>query len=157
MVPSPAKSDRLWKHVAFTFAIALLVYVVAYKSIEHRRNRAGPWQVTFTRDTSGNPALIINQPGLAITNLQISFANESALATNLPQTIRFDQPHKVPFDLPLGKCIFMDTTFLPGTIVFKMYGHEIQLIPRVLTIDGKEIAWQSNTNVALAAHASRPQ
>jgi hypothetical protein len=149
------KSTGLIKHVTIAFIAALVLYAISYTWIEHRRNRAGPWEATFTRDSAGNPTLIINQPSLAITNLQISFANEPAPATNFPQTIRFDQPQKVPFDVPLGKCIFMDTTFLPGTIVFSMYGHEIQLILRVLTVDGKEIAWQSNTNIVLAAPVSR--
>jgi hypothetical protein len=38
----------------------------------------------------------------------------------------------------------MDTTFLPGTLAFNLLGHQIQLIPRVLTIDGKEMPWGSN-------------
>jgi hypothetical protein len=50
----------------------------------------------------------------------------------------------VPFDVPFGKCVFMDTTFLPGTLAFELFGHEIQLIPRVLTIDKQEQPWRSN-------------
>lgn len=142
------------KPVAIAFVAAVVLYAISYTWIEHRRNRLGPWEVTFTRDTAGSPVLIINQPALQITNVQISFANQAVPATNFPQIIRFDQPRKVPFEIPLGKCIFMDTTFLPGTIVFSIFGHEIQLIPRVLTIDGTQIAWQSNTNVALAAQPS---
>jgi hypothetical protein len=145
----------LLKHASIAFIAATVLYAISYSWIEHRRNRAGPWEVVFTRDKAGNPAVILNQPSLVITNLQISFAKEPVPETTFAQTIRFDQPHKVPFDVPLGKCVFMDTTFLPGTIVFNVYGHEIQLIPRVLTIDGKEIAWESNTNIVLSAAVPR--
>jgi len=34
-------------------------------------------------------------------------------------------------------------------VVFKMFGHEIQLLPRTLTIDKLEQPWFSNTNIAL--------
>ena len=42
------KRDRLLQHTLVAFGIALLVYVTFYTAIEHRRSRAGPWQVTFT-------------------------------------------------------------------------------------------------------------
>jgi hypothetical protein len=61
----------------------------------------------------------------------------------------FDQPQPVPFEVPFGQVIFEDTTFQPGTIVFKMFGHEIQLLPRVLTIDKLEYPWQSEKTVSL--------
>jgi len=142
------KSDRLWNHAAVALAAALIIYTIAYRSIEHRRVRNGPWQVTFT-NASGQPAIAINEPKLAITNVQIVFPGEALPGTNFSRTLAFDQPHEVPYDIPLGKCIFMDTTFLPGTIVFELFGHEIQLIPRVLTIDKKEIAWRSNAVITL--------
>jgi hypothetical protein len=50
----------------------------------------------------------------------------------------------------------MDTTFLPGTIVFDLFGHEIQLIPRVLRIDGKEIPWQSNATIPVTGTNKPP-
>jgi hypothetical protein len=144
------KSDNLFRHMAVPLGIAILVYVVFYAGIEHRRTRNGPWQVTFTNETSGTPALLVNQPRLAIANVRITFPG----ATNLPNfqttSLSFSQPAAVPYDVPSGKCIFMDTTFLPGTLVLDMFGHEIQLIPRVLTIDGKEIPWRSGTTVAIA-------
>jgi hypothetical protein len=138
------KSDNLLRHIAIPFGIAVVVYVIFYIGIEHRRTRNGPWRVVFTNDAAGAPALVINEPKLAITNLQITFAGETnSNSTNA--LLVLDTPKPVPYDIPFGKCVFMDTTFLPGTIVFDLFGHEIQLIPRVLTIDKKEIAWQSNT------------
>ncbi len=44
---------------------------------------------------------------------------------------------------------FMDTTSLPGTVVLKLFGHEIQLMPRVLTVDKKERPWRSEETLAL--------
>ena len=147
------KSDNLIRHLAIPLGIAVLVYIIFYAGIEHRRTRKGPWAVTFTNDAAGAPTLVINETNLGITNLQITFSGETNRATNT--LLSFSQPHEVPYDIPFGKCVFMDTTFLPGTIVFDLFGHEIQLIPRVLTIDKKEIPWQSGkiievrgTNVA---------
>jgi hypothetical protein len=140
------KSDNLFRHLAIPFAVAVVVYVIFYSWIENRRNRKGPWEVTFTT-VSNAPALVINQPALAVTNLQITFPGATNSATNT--SITFNQAHEVPYDMPYGKCVFMDPTFLPGTLVFDLFGHEIQLIPRVLTIDGKEMPWQSGKTIAV--------
>src|SRR5207244_13113898 len=67
------------------------------------------WQVTFTTDHSGAPAIIINQPKLAIANLEIVFAGETT--TNAPGTVAFDFPEK---PMPFGKVKFEDLTYLPG-------------------------------------------
>ena len=139
------KSDNLFRHLVIPLGIAVLVYIIFYSFIEHRRTRKGPWEVTFTNEVSGAPVLVINETNLGITNLRITFAGETNRATNT--LLSFSQPHEVPYDIPFGKCVFMDTTFLPGTIVFDLFGHEIQLIPRVLTIDKKEIPWQSGKTI----------
>jgi hypothetical protein len=140
------KSDNLLRHIWIPFGIAVLVYVIFYTGIEHRRTRNGPWRVTFTNDVAGAPELVINEPKLAITNLQITFPGETSTNSQAALLV-FDQPREVPYDIPFGKCVFMDTTFLPGTIVFDLFGHEIQLIPRVLTIDKKEMPWRSNSTI----------
>jgi hypothetical protein len=144
------KSDNLLRHIWVPFLIAVLVYVFFYTGIEHRRTRSGPWEVTFTNSAAGGPALVINQPKLAITNVQIIFSGGSNGVSTENATLDLSQPRNVPYPVPFGKCVFMDTTFLPGTIVFDLFGHEIQLIPRVLTIDGKEIPWQSNARIFVA-------
>lgn len=140
------KSDNLLRHVWVPLVIAIVVYVVFYTGIEHRRVRKGPWLVTFTNNVAGAPTLVINQPTLAITNLQISFPGETNTQS---ASFEFSQPREVPWDVPFGKCVFMDTTFLPGTIVFDVYGHEIQLIPRTLTIDQKETPWRSDAVISV--------
>lgn len=135
------------KHFIFAFVIALVLYFITFHFIENRRTRKGPWQITFTTQ-SGTPALIVNEPQMNITNLTISFPGETAPATNV--TLVFALPKPVPFDVPFGKCVFEDTTFQPGTIVFeKMFGHQIQLLPRALTIDRQDHPWQSNQTISV--------
>src|ERR1700722_4816288 len=134
------------KHFALAFVIALILYLIAYHAIEHRRTRNGPWQVTFTNQ-SGSPALVINEPQLNLANIAISFPGQSNSFTN--QTISFNPPQEVPFALPFGQCVFEDTTFQPGTIVIVAFGHEIQLLPRTLTLDRREQPWISNHTLEL--------
>lgn len=137
------KSQGLLKPVVISFMAALFIYFIFYAGIEHRRTRQGPWQVSFMKNSDGAPALLINQPTLAITNVQIIFSDEMT-GSNSFAALTWSQPRPVPFDVPFGKCVFMDTTFLPGTLAFELFGHEIQLIPRVLTIDKQEQPWRSN-------------
>jgi hypothetical protein len=140
------KSPELIKSLAISFVIALVLYLVFYNGIEHRRTRKGPWQVSFTNNANGAPTLLINQATLAITNVEIVFPEET-VGTNSMTLMDWSQPRPVPFEVPFGKCVFMDTTFLPGSLAFEIFGHEIQLIPRVLTIDKKEQPWRSNTAI----------
>jgi hypothetical protein len=144
------KPDGLPKILSIAFVIALVLYAVTYFGIEHPRNRKGPWQVTFTTNSAGSPTLLINQPALAITNVQITFPDAIWPTAFTTTQIAFNQPRPVPYDLPFGKCVFMDTTFLPGTIALEMFNHQIQLIPRVLTLDGNEIPWRSQSTYSLS-------
>ena len=129
------------------FAVALVGYAGVYGWIEHRRVAKGPWIVTFA-SKSGVPALTVNQATLGITNLQIVFASTHAPA-NATQTLAFSQARPWPYTVPFGQCVFMDTTFLPGTIALELFGHEIQLLPRVLTIDKVERPWRSGETIEL--------
>jgi hypothetical protein len=140
----PVKSDNPARHFALAFLIALVVYTVFYHGIEHRRTRKGPWEVTFTHTPAGDPAIFIVQPALAISNVQITFAGANFLGSNAlaGSQMTFAQPRPVPYEVPFGQCLFMDTTFLPGTVTFQLCGHEIQLLPRVLTIDRQERPWR---------------
>jgi len=144
------KSDSLLRHIVVPFAIALLVYVVFYAVIEHRRTVKGPWRVTFTSNASHQPALLIDQPALGITNAGVVFKDQ-IFATNFAgKVLTFEQPRPVPFDVPFGKCLFMDTTFLPGTLVLDAFGHEVQMLPRTLLIDRKEQGWHSGTTLLIS-------
>jgi hypothetical protein len=154
------KRDNPAKHFIVAFIIALLGYVLVYHFIENRRTRKGPWQVTFTNNPAGTPAIVINQPALSISNVQIQFPN--GVVTNNQSSITsyqspvtnhfvFNQPKPVPYAVPFGKCVFMDTTFQPGTLTFQFFDHEIELLPRVLILDRQEHAWKSGEIITLNA------
>ncbi len=154
------KSDGLLKHVALAFVLAAICYGVFYSGIEHRRNQKGPWQVAFTNTPAGTPAIVVDQPTIGVTNVCITFEKErmpaprDAFLTNAPITSmvqHYSRPYPVPFAVPFGKCLFMDTTFLPGTITFELFGHEIELLPRVLVIDYKEYPWQSGNTITVTS------
>ena len=137
------------KHFVLAFLLAVICYALFYSNIEHRRTRKGPWQVAFTNDGVGNPALVINEPKLAITNAQVIFTNQRLPASFSAITITFRQPKPVPFDVPFGKCVFMDTTFLPGTVSLELFSHQVELLPRVLVIDRQEHPWLSDSAITL--------
>lgn len=148
------KSDGLLKPGIIALMIALMIYAVAYFGIEHRRQRQGPWEATFTTNASNIPVLIVNQPSLGITNLQFVFDGAQVQPDFHPATLRFETPRPTPFPLPIGRCIFMDAMTMPGTIVFDLFGHEIQLLPRVLTVDKAEQPWRSDATILLPAARS---
>jgi len=143
--------DNPAKHFIVPLLAAVVIYIIAYGGIEHLRNRKGPWQVTFTRaEGAGFPALLINQPTLQIINVHLVFTNQPQF-TNPPSHLSFQRPKLVPYDLPFGRCIFMDTTFLPGTVTMQIFGHELELLPRVLIIDHEEHAWRSGDTIAVGS------
>ena len=151
------------KRALLAFVIALVAYAVLYRVIEHRRASNGPWQVTFTKAETGAPAILINQPAIRITNVQILFSAGSDVFTNTvnprhpepasagPITVTFNEARKTPFDVPHGKCVFLDTVFLPGTVALEAFGHQIQMMPRILTLDGVEHPWRSGEALTLTA------
>ena len=147
------KRDSLLKPLLLALGIALLVYVTFYTAIERRRNIKGPWEVTFASDISGVPSIQINQTTLGITNVQIRFVGTTNSLGRGARKLNFAEARAVPFDVPagapFGQCVFLDTTFLPGTVVFDLFGHEIQVLPRVLTIDRAERAWRPGEIIEL--------
>ena len=150
------KADGLAKHFLLAFVLALVGYMVCYEAVEHRRTRNGPWQVTFAAGSNDAPIVVIDQPKLAITNVQLRFAGETLRPTNASMTLVFGEPKPVPYEVPFGKCVFMDTTFLPGTVTFQLFGHEIELLPRVLVIDRREHRWQPGTDIDLPPAPATP-
>jgi len=148
------KLEGTAKHFLLAFLLALIGYVVCYQIIEHRRSRLGPWRVTFTTSNGELPTIVINQHKLGITNVQISFARETPAATNNTVTLTFEQPRPVPYEVPFGKCVFMDTTFLPGTVTLQLFGHEVELLPRVLVIDRQEHPWRPDAAFRLDSAAT---
>lgn len=141
------KRGKLALPLILVFIACVAGYFLVFNWIEHRRTFKGPWLVDFNSSTN-QVAIAVTQPTLGLTNVQIRFPGASA-GTNVAQRLEFSQARPVPFDLPFGQCVFQDTTFLPGTIAFKMFGHQIQLMPRVLTIDGEERPWKSGEAIDL--------
>src|SRR5262249_28513175 len=97
--------------------------------------------------------ITVAQPALNITNVQFGFSGEKVAATNFHKTVVFDNPKT---NVPFGQIIFIDTTFLPGTITFEFFGHEVQLLPRILIVNKREMAWQSNQAIELAPEGKLP-
>lgn len=127
--------------------VTLVVYVAVFSWVENHRRSKGPWEITFTQ-IDNSPALLVNQVKLGLTNITIVLPGAIA-PTNLPQTIRFQHGQVAPFDLPFGKCVFLDTLYLPGTVAWQAFGHEIQILPRTMTIDGVEHPWLSGEKILL--------
>jgi hypothetical protein len=149
-------AKRPFKSIALLFLAVLVFYAVAYFVIEHRRTRNGPWTIAFFGEAGGQATLRIDQPVLGITNVQIRFRG-LLLETNLPETkVAFERPRRVPFALPFGECIFMDTTFQPGTVVIRAGGNEVQVLPRVLTIDNVETPWKPGSRIVLEPGTNAP-
>lgn len=149
------KSGSL-RHFIIPFLLAAALYVLTFSCIERRRHVHGPWQVTFTRDSGGMPMLSVNQPYLKIQNVRIVFPNVRVEQPGGPQTLHFEQPPAPPpFPAPFGQVIFLDTSFLPGSVTFRLYGHEVELLPRVMVVDQREIAWKSGSILALPAREAR--
>ena len=121
--------------------ITLVVYVAVFSWVENNRRKGGPWEITFTQ-VDNSPALLINHPKLGLTNITIVFP-DTLIPTNELKTISFQHGQIAPFDLPFGKCIFLDTLYLPGTVTCEVFGHEIQILPRMMTIDRVERPWSS--------------
>lgn len=142
-----AKPASPLKTVLIIGLVSLGLYIVFFSWMEQRRYKNGPWEVTFTQQDD-RPTLLLSHPRFGITNVVIQFVG-GALTTNLPQTVRFQHGQVAPLDLPFGKCVFLDTLFLPGTVACELFGHQIQLMPRTLTIDRTARPWTSGEKILL--------
>src|ERR1051325_2241296 len=128
------------KSIAITFVLALAFYILAYSWLSKRQTGKGPWQVTFTNEIAGAPAIIVNQMALGISNVTVRFQDERLAPTNSDGTVAFTKPN---LPVPFGALLFDDLVFLPGTVTLDLFGHEVELLPRVLVLNRKEIPWQS--------------
>ncbi|MEW6156756.1 MAG: hypothetical protein AB1813_04950 [Verrucomicrobiota bacterium] len=147
-------ADRtIVKHLLVAFGLALLLYVISFSFIHHMRERHGPWQVTFLSDAQGQPSIRVDQPKLALREVTLSFVSERISTTNLNTTVFFAGPKT---NVPFGEVIFFDTTFLPGTVTFDFFGHEIELLRRTLVVNKKEISWESGARIELTPKEKLP-
>jgi hypothetical protein len=142
-------SDRLPKHLLIGFGLALLVYASFFSCDQYVRQRKGPWQVRFTTNQVGWAQIEISQANLAIHST-IVFEGESATNSG---TVQFDRPERT---IPFGKTKFEDLTFLPGSVVFDLFGHEVELLPRTLYLNKKEHPWTRDEVITLRANEKLP-
>jgi hypothetical protein len=141
-----------WKTILLVGLVTLVGYGVVFSWVEYRRRKNGPWEFTFTQSDQ-LPTLVISHVKLGLTNITIQFT-AAAAPTNLSQTIKFEHGQVAPFDLPFGKCVFLDTLFLPGSVTCEIFGHEIQVLPRTMTIDRVEYPWTTGQKILLTNRPS---
>lgn len=137
--------DKLPKHLLIGFAIAVLLYGAFFTIDQSIRTRKGPWQVQFSTNASGWAQIEISHPKLGIQE-QVIFQAESA--TNFG-SVSFDRPGK---PVPFGKVKFEDLTYLPGSVAFDFFGHEVELLPRTLYLNKREQPWTRG-----ATHTLKPE
>jgi hypothetical protein len=148
------KRDSLLKHALVVFAITLVAYVALYQVDRWLRLRHGPWQVTFTTTAEGAPAIDITAERIGINAVRVLFPGESGPAGLAAQTLVFDSPLQT--NLPFGRTLFLDTTYLPGAVTMDLFGHEIELLPRTLVVNRKEVPWQSGQAISLQPAEKMP-
>jgi hypothetical protein len=144
--PEPPPRDNILKHAAIAFVAALVVYVGFYSCDAHLRTRKGPWVVEFTQTTNQEPLLVISQEGLGIKNVRVVLEGDTV--TNAAGVLRFEHPARL--GTPYGRVRFHDLTYLPGTITLDVYGHEIELLPRTLFLNTKEVPWRNDSVFVLS-------
>ena len=134
------------KTIAIWFFVVLALYLGVFYGFEFWRNRRGGWEVDFVSDAKGDPSVVIFQPRLDLSSVEILFPGEKVEATNLSKRVSFDRPfNKVLF----GRVLYEDLTVLPGVVTFDLFGHEIELLPRTLIANKKEIPWKSESVIEL--------
>lgn len=144
--PPQESRDSLVKHGLVALVAAVLVYAVAFFVVEHLRTRRGGWQLTFQSDNEGHLQLVVAQPKLKIADVRFTFVKTSGPPSTPSRSIIFNSPIT---NVPFGRVVYLDTTFLPGSIVLDLFNHQIQLLPRVLFVDRQEIPWQSGAEYRL--------
>ncbi len=143
--------DNLFKHLAIVFVIALIFYIGSYSWDRNMRLKNGPWEVTYISDGKAPPAIVVNEPRLQIANVKIEFPGERVDATNA--TVVFDLPAKT---VPFGKLLFDDLMYQPGTVTLDVFGHEVELIPRTLTVNKRGIPWKSGMVISMKPEEKLP-
>lgn len=132
------------KPFLIVFLVVLALYLGSFYGVEFLRHRKGPWQLEFGANNQNEPVVIIRQQASQITNLTLVFHGEKV--TNNAGSVSFS---KVKQPVPFGRLLYEDLTFLPGVLTFDFYGHEIEMLPRVLVVNKREFPWQSGATIDL--------
>ncbi len=151
------QSNIPWRFLGGLFALTLVLYFAGFYGVEYLRDRKGPWTVNFDTAAADGPTMIVHQPALGIGGFRVVFGDASADGLTSGEVL-FDKPglNAQPMDttpessqelkqrafrVPFGECIYQDLMFLPGVVTMNLLGDEIELMPRTLVIDKKEIPW----------------
>lgn len=137
--------DGILRHFAVALVLAMVFYAAFFAWIQYRRSDKGPWVVTFGTDSHGTPSLAVAQTTFHISQV-VRFVSVSNQAPGQSRIVSFTQ---AVAQLPFGKILFQDPTFLPGTVTMEAFGHKIELVPRVLKIDRSEYGWGTNPVINL--------
>lgn len=130
------------------FVCVAVLYWCVFQGIEYFRRHKGPWRVEFVTDQRGQPELVINHPSLSVTNVRIVFAGAQVLSSNSSAEVVFDRPLRA---LPFGTRLHEDLISMPGVQTLELFGNEVELLPRVMKINRREVPWKSNMTVSLTA------
>lgn len=141
------------KQVLTVFAVTVTIYVAAFAFDQHLRSRNGPWQLTFEAATNGFVTVQIDAPRLGVSNVVVSITGATVPEPVPSHRMTFDQPLQKP---PFGKLLFEDLTYLPGTLSFDLFGHEVEMLPRVLTVDRREYPWSPGLRIELSPDHKPP-
>lgn len=132
----------------WVFVGTLFLYVTVYGACQAVRRRGGPWNLTYAMTSNGVPELKIEHPRLLGNQpVTVQFPGEKPERTDLPLIAVFSVP--ITNAMPFGPVIFVDNTQLPGTVTLNCFGHVVEMVPRTLFIDLKEVGWVPGTNIVL--------
>lgn len=140
-------SEGVGKQVVAVFVVTLIIYVVGFSWLEHRRVVKGPWNVAFATDDAGHPSLNISHTYLGISNVTVRISDKTVTNRLASTVVSFATVTNTP---AFGEMPYFDATFLPGALTFNLLGHEIELLPRTLKLDLQEQPWINGTNYTLS-------
>ena len=132
------------KSIALVFLSVVVLYLATFFGIEWLRHRRGPWEIAFDINGNQEPVITISQPTLGISGVRLVVHGDRA--TNSPGVVRFS---RVQQPVPFGRVIYEDLTFLPGVVTLDLFGHEVELLPRLLVVNQKQVPWRSSTEIEL--------
>ena len=151
------EGSKAIRNLIAIFIATLFLYITGYGGCTALRRRGGPWVVIQGRDTAGQPWMRIAQHRiLGDHDVTLLFPGEipPARFTNDPYLRVFNSPNTN--GLPYGPIPFVDVTFFPGTVAVDVFGHLVELVPRTLYLDGREIPWVPGTNIVVSREGKLP-
>jgi hypothetical protein len=138
------QSEGIFKPLLIAFGVALLGYGLMFGCDRHLRTHKGAWELTFSMTAEGLPILTIDQPYHRIR--KVSLVIEGEQYEGPTKRLSFDDPS---VSIPFGEIVFLDTTYLPGSISLDLFGHLVDLMPHKITINLKGVPWKEGELIRL--------